>query len=624
MITPMAPEMVDPIDARLTVLSALASGAWAAAAGAVGPRAKTFVALLEEQTVSTEASIRAAAAEAIAAGGGTILIVGDETTPISISSPLPVASGLTYMGSKTPSWVELSASLSTGTVLVGNGVIGVSPGTFDCFAFNTIDSATIPYANPAELWADTVRGFCLHNLVLRSFKTGVRFGALHRNGVHSPVIDKVIAEHCDTGFWFENCMQHKFGHLAYSCPKTLGYFEGSSMEDLWHHGNGVTEHIYGQNGGGMSDRHTRGIIIGPRGGGLTQYNNTTVLNLQHNGIRPSEYTQASAPVITSGSPDIAITSNISMFGVDEVVRFGSSVGGLSPDIPYFIQSKVDNGDGTGTIRVNTWEQAGSAFTPNASGSTSISVAGATGIRIGGVGPWFQYLTYSRFPFIDSEANGGAGVVVQRVHGCYMETSIITGTAATLQLIVTSQENNNQYTCRYPHSNVYVGIDGIQFLGYDFMSNFGGPSARKNRRQGLVCDGSSQKLFLLGNRRDTGSMIAAQGDVFGSDPSGFNAVGFGLPLRYFHGQAASGATLNQYSGGLITYTGAAGGNMTLPAITANMTGVSLEIVNPTGGALTLNPSSGQQINGASSFNASAYITQLRACTSDGTAFFWAAK
>lgn len=619
MIAPIVPEMVDPVRTHLDMLEL-------EAAQAVGQNARQFVALRGGESVSSEASIRWAAASAIAAGGGTVLIVGDETTPISIAAPLPVASGLTYRGSKRTSWVEMTSFLSSGTTLVGDGVASVSPGTFNCFEFNVVDSPALPYLNTTDLWRDTIRGFGLHDLILRSFSTAVRFGALHRNGVHTPVINNVVAEHCSIGFWLENCMQPEIGHVYYGQCKKWGFVLISSMESLWHHGNGIVEHIYGQNSGGMCDRHTRGIWIGARGTS-TEFNNILVLNLQHNGMNSASYTQNSSPIFNANDPNILVTSNISNFQVGEIVWFGSAVGGFDPNNLYWILSRVDNGDGTGTIQVGNSEGTLIVNTPSASGSSSMSVSGGTSILIGGIGD-ANFLTNSRFNFIDSEASSGAAIVFQRSDGTYVETSIISGGAGYLSFVATRLNTTCGAMHRRPLSNAWVNTNGLQFSGLLYSSHFGGSNALKNRAQGLLSDGTVERIFLSSTRRSIGNRAASLGHIYGNDPSGYDTVGLGAALVQQHSRLASGTTIAYTDGGLITYTGASGGSLTLPAITANMIGLQLEISNPASGSITINTSSSQTINGAAgvtSFTLDANtLGQFRACTTDGTTFFWAAK
>jgi hypothetical protein len=93
------------------------------------------------------------------------------------------------------------------------------------------------------------------------------------------------------------------------------------------------------------------------------------------------------------------------------------------------------------------------------------------------------------------------------------------------------------------------------------------------------------------------------DFYGGDSSGYVSLNLNTPLAMYHQQQPSSTSMyssgpKQNTGQVITYTGAGGGNLTLPALAyAYQLGLPIYISNPSAGALTINTSSSQTIVGA---------------------------
>jgi hypothetical protein len=144
---------------------------------------------------ATEASIRAAAVLANAAGGGIVQIpVGN----ITLTQPLIAYNNVTYQGA---AW---SADFRGGRTTAPGGTILTGDGTFIGYTYNATDGSVAP-TDYTTFVNGMLNGAALRNLSFVNFSYGVKVGSKYNPGAQYFIMENVAFIACTQwGFWFEN------------------------------------------------------------------------------------------------------------------------------------------------------------------------------------------------------------------------------------------------------------------------------------------------------------------------------------------------------------------------------------------------------------------------------------
>lgn len=525
----------------------------------------------------TDASIRVAALTAITAGGGTVFLPAG---PIPTTSPLPLGNNLRYKG-VAPSWNMASGATTGGTILIGDGVANVSPGTFNCFELNPNDNAAFP-ASPSAMFATGLQGVEINDITFRGFKFAIKFGGFRSIGVHTLRMDNVIAAYCDWGFWLENCHNMHLGNIIAESCRSGHYYHGSSMGTIWHFGNDYVANLVIQ-GNPTFGLNGKGAVVEARGA-YSQLNSVTYGKITAIGTTPQVVTVAAASVFTSGSPSIAIATNIDRFAIDNAIWFGTAGSGFTLR-PYFVVARTDNGDGSGTIQVSGSEGGTPVNATSNTTTTTVKTAGATLLKIGckgdstvGNGGPNGLIDNSSFLDLDLEA-GGLGLLLQGVRGGKFRTSICN--AAGPSICVTDAWHDTV---------IDLGVQVGNFFCYPGLTvNLTGivPSSywpTSGRTYGLMNRGFSTGLRLDLTARDSSNV----GDLY-AGPAAWPGPVFGMTVTFRHFQSPANDSLDVFRGNAIVHPG---GTITLPTIIDGNLGTFYVVSNPTAAAATLSTAASQ--------------------------------
>lgn len=546
---------------------------------------------------ATEASIRACAASASAAGGGEVWL---PKGTITLTSALPIYSNVSYRGFGDGAIMTAPHYLAGGTILDGQSL------DINGFEYNPTDKGSA-YASEALLHASEAFNVSIHNLGIRNCKNGIKIGALYEGGVNCLHLDRVgVADCSEWGFWLENCHNLNVGRVeVYDCA--VGQFMSTcSGAPWWNYGNDSIGQIISQQLGNTI--RGRGVCIGARA--LSQRNDVWVGHITSIGGNTS-YTIA--PTCTNGSPDLGVT-DLTKFAVGMPVIFQTGGSGFTANRAYFVTA-VSGASGAGTIQVAT-SLHGAAVNATATGNTpTLITKGGAAIELAGYDAT-AYVNNLIVELTNTEACGVVDVLANRL----LPGRVLMGTTTSA-----SDTFRNQICCRgcdFRTSFYTLGKIGIfdsdaptprldgMYYGAIVNQNVGG----------LRYDQTYSALTLW---------LDGKGKAFYPPDTTFvlNPIGMDRPLADKPSFIASGATINDTYGSLVIYTGAGGGSITLPAIFTQVRGLRYRIVNPSNGDLTVNTSSSQTINNvgaATSFviaaNSAADISACETSNGSGT-FFW---
>jgi len=315
--------------------------------------------------IATEASIRAAANAAIAAGVGTVLLpVGS----ITLTSPLPLASGVRYVGVE-PVIVFQGSIPDTDWTLVG-GTILVGDGTFQAFSGNTTSkgSPDVPF------WDNALANCGVENIGFSNFTYAIQTGAQNNMGVmYSTFRNLYITGATQWGLEFQNFMHCKFERIWVRASANGMRFTANVANDVLATGNSVTEHLFVVNTTSLS---ARGIVFESVGTNA-QMDLISGHRIQVNFFRESEAASQSA-TFTNASTSIGVSDG-TKFPVGMPVSFSASGNGFLATQIYFVLSQSGNAITLGNSR------SGSAIASTGTTGLTIRTYGFPNLEIIGTG-----------------------------------------------------------------------------------------------------------------------------------------------------------------------------------------------------------------------------------------------
>ncbi|HWM48763.1 MAG TPA: hypothetical protein VNR11_17815 [Xanthobacteraceae bacterium] len=603
---------------------------------------------------ATEAGVRSAYDAAVATGGGVVVL---PATTIQLTSPLPLSHGVYYEGTGwSPNFTPQGPY--SGTILIGDG-------TFEGFVYNHTWNGETPIPitgeNPdnnfdlfnngghssvdGKTYPGMLRGAGISNLTLLNFSYGVKIGDIYKSGCQECLFERLNFAHCNQwSFYCENMSESVFRWFNVVQPVELGTgtpavgticFRASGGMN-WN--NGVTTGTSQMNCGNswfehiLSNVHsqvTRGIVFEARG---EIYGRLNILNC-HDIQVLRDNAGAQVPTIigvtaTSGSPNLMIgTGNISKLRVGMPLTFSSSAAGFAATQLYFV-SALDAP--TGAVQVSQYV-GGPVSTASSSTTFDIQTFGFPHVELLGEIGGLTAFGSSIFSGLDLEGSGTTavlfnGVDTTRVH-CNWVDAPGDGNYRTFTLrIAVDCEVDCPKTFTFDadnssNSSILTGAcaewnaansSGVSALGF-----------RVNKQSGIVAPFNTGGLYL---------------SSFGTPDLYVNPLTFGpafssnfvLPQQTF----ASGAAISFGAGikqpGTFVYAGNTPGTVSLGSITADLVGLRLLMVNPSGSDLLLYCQSGQNFNlGAAGPSPTPYTigphtSVLIEASTDGTSRFWALR
>jgi hypothetical protein len=537
------------------------------------------------------AGIIAAYNAAVAAGGGTIQLL-----PVTYNigaNYLPLTNNIQYVGAG-------SAYNTNNSALFGNGgTLIKGDGTTNCFQYNATDLGASPGA--ANIQLAQIGAVRIKDIAITNFQYGIKIGALYNGGCSGLRLDNITAFGCyQWGIWVENCDIVDFGTLTVAGNGVGNFYMGASGSNgvgggsAWNFGDCAIKAIMCQAGasgiGMLGSIKSQGVVFECRGSG-SALNDVQVGHLGINGWGGAIYSATSA--ITSGNANIPV-SDLSKFAVASGVTFSGTIPtGLTANIAYFVTS-VSGTSGAGTIQISN-TVGGTVITPTSTSTPTLTCRGGTLLRIGasyanGTTPAIPASTCISVLHADVEQPGTVGILMQNCGAGHL-------------LNVGSQINNLGLVLRNVNSYNTIRAEVMPKLDVDGLSRkvkyFGTrPTTVYGTQPGGLMWVDSTDGMGIGLTCVNGEL-----DFYGGDSSGYVSLNLNTPLAMYHQQQPSSTSMyssgpKQNTGQVITYTGAGGGNLTLPALAyAYQLGLPIYISNPSAGALTINTSSSQTIVGA---------------------------
>lgn len=519
----------------------------------------------------------------------------------TISGSIPLRKGVTYRGAGI-GWNMNGHDLTGGTILQGDG-----SGNYNCFEYNATDRGA-PYATGNQLKDSELDGAGILDMGITGFKYGIKAGALYQGGVSLLRIDNVVVTFStEWNCWIENSDAVQIGTITVMEGVRGNFYFGGSGTTLWNYGDCSIKAIFSQSP--RNSYKSRGVVFEARGDS-TSINDIQVSHIGANGNN----TQADqTATFTNGVSAIAVT-DLSKLDVDMGVVLTTTIAGFTAYRTYFVKS-VSAASGAGTITLSD-RKGGTVITPNAGGTATLRTWGYTLLEVvgnpylGGTHPEITYATFSHF---DVEANGTVGVLLQKCKGSSFRAA--------------SSIGNNGIVMRdmgyYNHVHNAVSSTAIDCDGYSQDTTLTGVkplTLRDKMPSGMVYDDAQygHAIYLAGFGDNAP-------DIYVGDTA-WTAINIGRQLRHKKTAFSGNTTWDLNHGDIMTYEGAGGHTLTLPAVVDSMVGVKLFVSNPGAGSLTVATTSSQAIIAAGTSVTSVTMATLTNATfvasKTGSTFYWA--
>lgn len=554
----------------------------------------------------TDAAIRAAALAANNAGGGRVKIPSGR---ITLSSSLPCYNGVVYEG--TPVQQDMRGGLTTGT----GGTILVGDGTFTGLAYNDSDLSVAPTVFNTFIGGMVVGAGCL-DITFENFLYGIKIGGKYNPGVMAGRFERNNFLHCaQFGAWFENYWDCDFvRNQATNC--TVGEIARvASGATAMNCGN---SRWYGTSINVAASLTCRGLVTWARFSSRFNQETTIGEGIQRTTSGLSQIVQAAT--MSNGSANITITDG-TKFAVDMPVQVSTTTNGFTAKAIYFVASVASN-----VITLRSTQGYGTAINATAGNAVNIISNGFALVEVCG---------------LDASS---------AITGCCMTALDIEGFASALMIIQNSSYHNFQ--CSY--ADPYIG--GNHLRTFVLRASPNGKISNGNTTS-FHGDLTSQTTQFEGNRAEIQAPTFNNSDKYYGQ--GFSSmvlasqrqaqVTLGIALRGVNipeviinsdtqgidiesaftigqGPMASGHTVSfSADWSSAVFSTAAGGTMTLPAITANNVGTFWFFSNPQANACVVS-GTGNNFDGlgtnASTSSVAAHTSAIFQACDTGSTKYWA--
>jgi hypothetical protein len=541
---------------------------------------------------ATDASIRAAALQANADGGGTVYIPIGRT---KLLSALICYAGVRYEGS------GFQASFSSGQTTGIGGTILYGDGTFNGLEFNPIDSVGSPPTDYGAFTAAMLNGPQGVNLTFENFAYGVKIGALYQPGMKYGYFSRINCIHCTQwGFWVENEVECTFdqinvsdgilGGVARVCSGGSAMYSGNS---LW-----IDTFVATSNHAGTAvDYAARGICTWARSGSPgTIHNDLTSIREQVD--KGLGQTQIQAATMTASSANIGVVDS-AFFPVGMPVTFSGAANGFVTTQIYFVLTSAAN-----VITLSQNYMYGTPLVSTGTTAVNIQTRGMPCFEFAGLDA-LSYVYAPEFTGVDAESFCSVRILMQNVRYGNFEGAFVAG------------GTTNEYFTYVLRGCTYSRVRNAYPAAYDGDSGSYSTVIEGSRRDGSEIGlGGNNRFVGLGASYCTHTGQRARANTLNIYMTGIdnaditlNATSSGLdlchPLSYIPQTIVDTQAITiGASKGLMVYATAGAGTLTLPTLVANNDGVIFVLVNPQASLLTLNT------NGTQTFNNKAGLTTLQ--------------
>lgn len=544
---------------------------------------------------ATDASVRAKAAAAFAAGGGIVVL---PPVTITLLSPLPLLNGVKYQGTGWgPNFNSNGSndlSKTSGTILQGNG-------TFAAFAGNTTASGAAPTNFITFINGDgtatnpgMIRGCGVTDLTLYNFTYGVQVGAKYTPGCQYAHFERLNLIYCNQ--WpvsLENGAENTIREININYPQTFTgntpaigcIYIGASGGNLMYTGNLTIDNIYIY----RTSYLTRGIVFEARGTVSTRNNLIQVGKCYVQGSTTTEVTSA----VSSVSGTSITVGNGALFQVGMPVVTDTTAGGFTAGVIYYVSSIAGN------VLTLSYTLDGAAV--SATGLTgNIKTYGWPKIELNGriEGGVTNYVNAIRFTALDlGETTASCDVSMQNAS---FNNFDILHTAPPYPAGAGAIQSYFTFAARVSNNN---GIRCPEAFTYDLDTS----SSRNDMSGGTNTFSATTMGIGLRQILSTGTpAVQFTGALY---LSGYNAGGpdiyintdtagvtlyRSLTLGHDERRNADAPPKSLFSAQ--GYYATANGGWTLPPLTDNMVGMVIFASNPTAFTMTLT-TSGETVNGS---------------------------
>lgn len=534
---------------------------------------------------ATEDSIRAAAQQCFALGGGVVQILRGACL---LAATLPLLSGVVYNGTTLGDLTFSTIPDSTWEFDENRMTVLKGDGTFPAFSHNAIDSVTVPTVQ-ADFSNEMVTHHGLTNLAFDNFSAAFVEGAQNKGGgVFGTFINLYVKNTTWYGFAMRNSMHHRTDriHIVDSWRGGVFLVECNVPSTILQTGNMKLGHVFGcpvGNTAGVTAKQRR-QAIGARFFSGDGGSATCILNEIH-----ADYVQINNFNRTALTPLCNFTNTSQDVGVPDGTEFivGMPIRFTGTPAAPFVANRIYivreiNGN---NIRLSL-TRTGALITATATASNVASVVnGMPNFECVGNTP-LSRITNSRFEGLDLEGGAGAFAFIENAQACRFD-AVQWGTMA----------NSVGYCAR---SSANCAFESLNDAASDIDGN--SSSSLAPAQQGML-DRPGRGFtkdtvlnaftFSVGGNRH--SAIRNDGG-FRMAPDAF----FGIQDRSISATPGSALSVAQLGG--ITLTGTTSGqSITLPTVVnatgeTGMQGGQVQIVNASTQSWTVNTSGGQLFNG----------------------------
>lgn len=542
----------------------------------------------------TTEGILAAAKAARDAGGGEVDISGIELTQ---TQPFPYYDNVVYVGNNV-SFNMFGSIIMSGTVLTGDG-------TFNAFECNTTDRASVQ--TYAAFTAEFVKNAGVKRIGVKNFKNGMRVGGKYTAGISEIIVEDFHATGCtEWGMWIENAHNGYIARCRLDLNANVAAFVASGGSALNTGNYSVTEVK-----GNPSSQKGRGIRYYVRGTNSSM-NDVHSWMCSASGVNSGQSTQTAT--FTNGQANIGVT-DLSKYALGMGVVFDSTVGNFSGGAQetstrkaYFVIA-MSGATGAGTIQLSL-KIEGTVQVPSASGTATARTAGMCLYELSTDNDGSPKFTHCSHKAMDIEQQGTASLYISDTTNVIIEPGILPGLPESIHQIV---GRNNDYSLDL---KVFQRISSIDFDSERWTFHGVEPAAVVgNIGIGLHYNFTTTRagISLFGTKG---------GDIKGNNA---NTIQFTFPISVSGTPQGAGHTINSNSGQVITYSGGAGGTLTMIAMNDERKGVTYTITNPTANAVTVDGGGLQIVGGGvsvSSISVPANSNVQLMGGKNGATYYWA--
>lgn len=531
---------------------------------------------VKEATQTAILSVVATAKAIISAAGTpvTVYLPDGGSTGIALTSPLPLVSGLRYVG-VFPTFTH-SSSVPDNDVTFTGGTWFTCTST-KCFQAQDLNGNALDTdkgSADANFSTTGIKECGVYNVGIQGATTGISIGAVNQCGALYSEFRNIVINGCTV--WGINAQN--FQHTEFTRIWTFGCVYGqryaaSVASATLQPGNSKVSQLFDNPTSALSTankRLHRGIVFEATDG--SNLNEIMGDRLQVNNFAKSTTTYTAA---SGGTSQFTLaTGKGAEMQVGMPIKFTNAGGNgnITTGLTYFIKSIS-----TDTVTVSATRN-GSAITGSFSASTAFTTYGFGNMEF--IGGSSGSVTNSVFQNLDLEGICQSAISLENCTGCtFLVNELFTNPGTEQHLVIrTSQPNQFQFLNSYTSD-----IDGSSTQNY-LVGTRDITNSKQNTAQWVGRNASSSR-FTIGI--GSADVSVRGGNIEQKEPSGGQ---FLYPLssigQRVHGNFGGSGSINAGQSGWIGLTGSGTVTINLPAIDAATVGMCFEITNFRTGIATI--------------------------------------